>query len=465
MKKKYFWFVYFLFDFLTAIVSWFLFNYFRKIYIEKYHFEITFKLIVTSFSITVFWLTLYSIYGNYKKVYKKYRIREISQTISQSFTGCIFIFFFLLLDDKINTYQDYYRLFIVLLATHTTLTLFPRIVLTSNIVKKIHQKKIGFNTLIIGSSQKAKDTFLEITNLKKGTGHFFIGYVSTNDAKDQLFQSGLKNHGNYSGISKIIKEYSVEQVIIATEPSEHQKINSIINDLANYNVEIKVIADMYNILTGSVKMNSIFGALLITVSPEIMPSWQKILKRIMDVSISGFAIIILSPIFLILSILIKMDSRGAILFQQERIGIHNRRFKILKFRSMYIDSEKNGPQLSSENDSRITRIGRFMRKTRLDETPQFYNVIKGEMSLVGPRPERQFFIDQIISKAPHYKHISKVKPGITSWGQVKYGYAENVDEMIARLKFDLLYVENMSLTLDIKILFYTIIIILKGSGK
>ncbi len=465
MKKKYFWIVYFLFDFLTAIVSWFLFNYFRKIYIEKYHFEITFKLIVTSFSITVFWLTLYGIYGNYKKVYKKYRIREISQTISQSFTGCIFIFFILLLDDKINTYQDYYRLFIVLLATHTTLTLFPRIVLTSNIVKKIHQKKIGFNTLIIGSSQKAKDTFLEITNLKKGTGHFFVGYVSTNDAKDQLFQSGLKNHGNYSGISKIIKEYSVEQVVIATEPSEHQKINSIINDLANFNVEIKVIADMYNILTGSVKMNSIFGALLITVSPEIMPSWQKILKRIMDVSISGFAIIILSPIFLILSILIKMDSRGTILFQQERIGIHNSRFKILKFRSMYIDSEKNGPQLSSENDTRITRIGRFMRKTRLDETPQFYNVIKGEMSLVGPRPERQFFIDQIISKAPHYKHISKVKPGITSWGQVKYGYAENVDEMIARLKFDLLYVENMSLTLDIKILFYTIIIILKGSGK
>ena len=212
-------------------------------------------------------------------------------------------------------------------------------------------------------------------------------------------------------------------------------------------------------------MNSIFGALLITVSPEIMPSWQKILKRIMDVSISGFAIIILSPIFLILGILIKIDSRGTILFQQERIGIHNKRFKILKFRSMYIDSEKNGPQLSSENDTRITRIGRFMRKTRLDETPQFYNVIKGEMSLVGPRPERQIFIDQIIAKAPHYKHISKVKPGITSWGQIKYGYAENVDEMIARLKFDLLYVENMSLTLDIKILFYTIIIILKGSGK
>ena len=145
--------------------------------------------------------------------------------------------------------------------------------------------------------------------------------------------------------------------------------------------------------------------------------------------------------------------------------MHNKPFYIYKFRSMYTDSEKNGPQLSSQKDKRITKIGKFMRKTRLDETPQFYNVIKGDMSLVGPRPERQFYIDQIISKAPHYKHISKVKPGITSWGQVKYGYAENVDEMVARLKFDLLYVENMSLTLDVKILFYTILIMLKGSGK
>ena len=263
----------------------------------------------------------------------------------------------------------------------------------------------------------------------------------------------------------ILINEKIEQVIIATEPNEHQKINNIINDLANYKVEIKVIADMYSILTGSVKMNSIFGALLITVNPEMMPSWQKSLKRAMDLIISFLAIILLFPIFLLLSLLVKLGSKGDIIFQQERIGMHNKPFYIYKFRSMYTDSEKNGPQLSSQKDKRITKIGKFMRKTRLDETPQFYNVIKGDMSLVGPRPERQFYIDQIISKAPHYKHISKVKPGITSWGQVKYGYAENVDEMVARLKFDLLYVENMSLTLDVKILFYTILIMLKGSGK
>jgi exopolysaccharide biosynthesis polyprenyl glycosylphosphotransferase len=332
-------------------------------------------------------------------------------------------------------------------------------------VSSIHQKKIGFNTILIGSEKKAKDIFNEINNLKKGTGHFFIGYVSTANSKDFIGETGLNKLGDYHQINKIIEDFEIEEVIIATESDDLTKTNEIINDLANLKVEIKVIADMYSILTGSVKMNSIFGALLISVNPEIMPSWQKTIKRILDLLISIIAIVLLIPVFIVLAILIKFGSKGGIIFKQERIGLENKPFEIFKFRSMFLESEKNGPQLSSQNDPRITPIGRFMRKTRLDETPQFFNVIKGDMSLVGPRPERQYYIDEIIKKAPHYKHISNVKPGITSWGQVKYGYAENVDEMIARLKFDLLYVENMSLVLDMKILFYTIIIMLKGSGK
>ena len=465
MKKKYFWNLYLFFDFISAGSSWGLFNYFRKTYIEKYDFEVNDKLVISTFFISLFWILLYSIFGNYRNVYKKYRLKEITQIISQTFIGIILIFFTFLLDDNINSYQDYYSLFVVLFLLHIIITFIPRIILTSRTVNQIHNKKIGFNTIVIGSSQKAKDTYLEICNLKKATGHFIIGYVCTNGGKDVINETGLKKLGAYNEISQIINNEKIEEVIIATEPKEHEKINSIINDLADLKVEIKVVADMYSILTGSVKMNSIFGALLISVNPEMMPSWQKIVKRIMDLFISIIAIIILSPVFVILSIFIKSGSKGEIIFKQERIGFKNEPFQIYKFRSMYADSEKNGPQLSSKYDSRITNIGRFMRKTRLDETPQFFNVLKGDMSLVGPRPERQYFINKIIDKAPHYKHLSKVKPGITSWGQVKYGYAENVDEMIARLKFDLLYVENMSLSLDVKILFYTVIIMLKGSGK
>ena len=196
-----------------------------------------------------------------------------------------------------------------------------------------------------------------------------------------------------------------------------------------------------------------------------MPAWQQTVKRGIDIAASLFVLTVFSPLYLIVSILVKSSSKGPVIFSQERIGIHGKPFMIHKFRSMYTDAEKLGPALSSENDPRITPFGKFMRKTRLDEIPQFYNVLIGDMALVGPRPERQFFIDKIVKKAAHYNHLLKVRPGITSWGQVKYGYAENVDQMIERLKYDIIYIENMSLTVDIKILIYTVLIVMKGSGK
>jgi exopolysaccharide biosynthesis polyprenyl glycosylphosphotransferase len=305
----------------------------------------------------------------------------------------------------------------------------------------------------------------EIEVMPKSPGNRFIGFVSVNGGDQQLGSTGLPRIGKWTDLRRVIGDNQVEEAIIAVESSEHEHISRIINELEGTNVRIKVIPDMYDIMAGSVKMTSIFGAPLIEVNPQIMPAWQFALKRLVDLVFSGVALLLLSPLLLVIAALVRASGPGPTFFRQERVGRFGRPFRIIKFRSMVADAEQAGPQLSSSTDPRITPIGRFLRRTRLDELPQFWNVLKGDMSLVGPRPERQFFIDRIMEVAPHYRHLHKVRPGITSWGQVKFGYAENVEQMVRRLKYDILYIENMSLAVDLKILAYTVIIMLKGDGK
>ena len=215
---------------------------------------------------------------------------------------------------------------------------------------------------------------------------------------------------------------------------------------------------------GVVKTSSIFSP-LIEIAPDIMPAWQQSLKRLMDIAISIIAMILLIPVYLGTAIGVLASSRGPVFYTQVRIGLRGKPFRMIKFRSMFQDAEKDTPMLSSKDDPRITRFGKIMRQYRLDEIPQFFSVLKGDMSLVGPRPERQFFSEQIISRMPHFRLLMKVKPGITSWGQVKFGYAENVDQMIERARFDLIYLENMSIAMDVKILIYTVLIVIQGRGK
>jgi len=456
-------------DYLAAALAWALFYVYRRALIEgessisespddpKFWYGALF--------LPICWVIAYAFSGTYSNIYRKSRLKEFGQTLYISALGVLVIFFTLLLDDKIISYKSYYEAIGVLFGLHFGITALFRFYLTSKAGYKIKKRIIGFNTLLIGSNQKALNLYQELMSAKESQGNLFIGFVSVMENNGHLLKDTLKHLGTVKGLRALIHEYQVEEVIIAIESSEHESIGRILNDLEDTGIIVKIIPDMYDILSGSVKMNAIYGAPLIEISPYLMPVWQQGLKRLIDIVASMILLLLLSPVFCIVSIIIKSTSRGPVFFIQERIGLHGLPFNIYKFRSMRIDAESAGPKLSSENDDRITPFGKFMRRVRLDEIPQFYNVLKGDMSLVGPRPERQFFVDQIMHLAPHYRHLHKVRPGITSWGQVKFGYAENVEQMVERLKFDIIYIENMSLALDLKIMIYTVKTILERKGK
>lgn len=462
---------YVLLDFLAALLAWGLFYIFRKKFLEFpsplgfNEIQLDYKFFMGLVVFPLGWLALYAATGFYRDIYRKSRLKELFQTLGATLFGTIIIFFTVLLDDEILSYKKYYISFLSIFVLHFFFTFIFRFVLTSITNKKIQRREMGFPTLIIGSNEKALKVYNEIENSRTGWGHKIVGYVHVNGNDKNGLDKHLTPLGNVNDIERIAEENAIEEAIIAIESSEHHKIEKIIDDLEGTNVLIKIIPDMYDILSGSVKMSSIFGTPLIEVNSEIMPAWQKTIKRVLDILVSLFVLIIFFPMMFTVGLIVKLSSPGPAIFRQERIGIHGRPFTIYKFRSMHIDAETDGPSLSSENDNRVTKFGRFMRRFRLDEMPQFYNVLMGDMSLVGPRPERSYFIDQIVEHAAHYKHLLKVRPGITSWGQVKYGYAENVDQMTERMKYDILYIENMSLLVDFKILVYTILIVLQGSGK
>lgn len=470
---------YILFDLLAALLSWSALFAFRKTVLDPSTSGPN-SLTSNLFSdpnywlglalVPAGWLALYTILGTYRNVLRKARLKELLDTLMATLIGSVVIFFLLLLDDDITTYSDHYLAFLFLLVVHFALTYLLRLLITSQTVRRVHSRQIGFPTLLIGSGSKAHHTYLDIENQETYSGNLIVGYINVDNTNSPSSPSPLATLmpclGTIDDIRPLIEQHHIEEVIIALEDNQRDLIGGIIQQLNSAaDLIIKLTPDARDLIVGSVKQQSIFHSPFIVINNRLMPEWQYSVKRIGDVAISLLAMIVLSPVYLITAIIVRATSPGPVFYAQERIGLHGRPFRMHKFRSMYVDAEQAGPALSKDDDPRITPFGRFMRKVRLDEIPQFYNVLRGTMSIVGPRPERQFYIDQIVKRAPEYLLLQRIKPGITSWGQVKYGYASSVDEMVERLRYDLLYLDNMSVTTDLKIMVYTGKIILQGRGK
>ncbi len=464
MNKSYEKIIVLLIDFLAINLAWIVFFYFR---VQTGLFEL---LVVPEFIIPMlvvyfYWLIIFTFVGMYRTWFAASRFDEISTLFKASFVGIFILFFLIFVDDYAHNVASSTR---ILLFIYWGLFLafvgFGRLFIRSlqrNLLIKGYGRR---NAIIVGFNEKANEVHNELLE-HPALGLDVAGYVSL--AKEDISKNykGKKVIGHFNEISNIIDENNIKEVIIALEKENHEVLVELLAKCEPKNIGLKIVPDLYEILSGQARTMQLYGIPLIDIMPELMPEWEKKLKRLMDIIVSLIILLISFPIWFFAAIAIKSESKGPVFFSQERCGQNGSVFKMIKFRSMRHDAEKlTGPVWSQKDDPRITKVGKLIRKVRIDEIPQMINVLKGEMSLVGPRPERPFFVEKLAEEIPYYKRRLKVRPGVTGWAQVKHKYDETIEDVKIKLRYDLFYIENMSLRMDFKIIFRTIFVVLFGKG-
>ena len=451
-------------DFLAINLAWIVFFYFR---VQTGLFEL---LVVPEFIIPMlvvyfYWLLIFTFVGMYRTWFAASRFDEISTLFKACFVGIFILFFLIFIDDYIHNVASTTR---ILLFIYWGLFLFfvgaGRIFIRSlqrNLLIKGYGRR---NAIIVGFNSKAHEVHDELLK-HPALGLDVAGYIALEEENISKEYKNIKVLGRFENVQSIIDNYNIKEVIISLEKEDHAVLVELLAKCEPKNVGLKIVPDLYEILSGQARTMQLYGIPLIDIMPELMPEWEKKLKRLMDLIVSLIIILITMPVWLITAVAIKLESKGPVFFTQERCGQNGSVFRMIKFRSMRKDAEKlTGPVWSQKDDTRITGVGKIIRKVRIDEIPQMINVLTGEMSLVGPRPERPFFVEKLAGEIPYYKRRLKVRPGVTGWAQVKHKYDETIEDVKIKLRYDLFYIENMSLRMDFKIIFRTIFVVLFGKG-
>lgn len=441
--------MYILLDLFAAVIIWICFLAFRWLVYEERIFGVH-SILIPAFSFyralflyPVGCIIIYYLSGYYMRPLRHTMSHEFWLTFVSALIISVGAFFIIIIDDNVETYILYYKSLLILFALQFSISYFVRLITTLSVRKLNKEGKFRFNVAVIGTKQEAED----------------LRQVLTDKNIDLVI-----SESDLDSFNSIKEQHDISEVVIASVQSEKQ-LYSILNKVYPSRVDISFPARIYDMLIGAARIRTLTSVPLVCITDHVMSDTQLSIKRVSDILLSLLCMTLLAPVYLLISIAIKMDSKGPVIYKQERIGMYGRSFNILKFRTMVPDAELNVPKLSGTNDPRVTHVGHWLRKYRLDELPQFWNVLRGDMSIVGPRPEREYFIRQIIQRAPYYCLLYKIRPGLTSWGPIRVGYTDTLDKMIQRLNYDIVYMENMSLFLDIKIMVYTLKVIIDGKGQ